>query len=63
MKTVEIVCIDDRFSKMLRLNQKYIATKQGDCYIININDNHLKRTNARYRRNNLKLKTKYFIEI
>lgn len=57
-----ITCIDDRKSKFLKLNDIYIATENDTCYIINLDENNIKRP-AGYRRSFLKVKKKRFVKI
>lgn len=38
-----IVCIDDRKSKFLKLNEIYTAIENDTCYIINLDENNIKR--------------------
>lgn len=57
-----IVCIDDRKSKFLKLNEIYIATEDDTCYIINLDENNIKRP-AGYRRSYLKVNKKRFVKI
>lgn len=57
-----IVCIDDRKSKFLKLNEIYTATESDTCYIINLDENNIKRP-AGYRRSYLKADKKRFVKI
>lgn len=57
-----IVCIDDRKSKFLKLNEIYIATENDTCYIINLDENNIKRPDG-YRRSYFKADKKRFTKI
>ena len=57
-----IVCIDDRKSKFLKLNEIYIATENDTCYIINLDENNIKRPDG-YRRYYFKADKKRFAKI
>ena len=57
-----IVCIDDRKSKFLKLNEIYTATEDDTCYIINLDENNIKRP-AGYRRSYFKADKKRFVKI
>ena len=57
-----IVCIDDRKSKFLKLNEIYIATEDDTCYIINLDENNIKRPDG-YRRSYFKADKKRFVKI
>lgn len=57
-----IACTDDRKSKFLKLNEIYTATEDDTCYIINLDENNIKRP-AGYRRSFLKANKKRFVKI
>ena len=57
-----IVCIDDRKSKFLKLNEIYTAIENDTCYIINLDENNIKRPDG-YRRSYFKADKKRFAKI
>ena len=57
-----IVCIDDRKSKFLKLNEIYTATENDTCYIINLDENNIKRHDG-YSRSYFKADKKRFEKI
>ena len=57
-----ITCIDDRKSEFLELNKTYIASEDNTCYIIDFDENNIKKPDSCYRRPYFKISKKYFIK-
>lgn len=62
-KKILIQCIDDKNLTMVKLNRKYIATSDGDNYIINLEENNIKKPHEKYNRKSTKVKKFRFIAL
>lgn len=62
---VRIVCVDDRKSKLFKLNEEYIATEEDNVYIINseLNNMDKERVSKMYGKKNIKARKKMFEKI